>query len=654
MSESILLGGAALLVGLGSGVGIWLFKAMISLFEDLLRGDFSTVVIQVAPWMVVILPATGGLVVSWLAVRFIGEERHHGVAGIIEATALAGGRLRYQRLPAKILVSALSIGSGASVGPEDPSVQVGANIGSFFGQKAHLTDERIRTLVAAGAASGVAAAFNAPIAGVFFALEIILGEIGGNALGVVILSAVVSSVFTQAVAGANPAFEVPTYTFNSAWEFPLYLGLGLITGLAAAVYSRILYIFKDFFHRLEKTPPWLPTTMIGLALGLTGLGLPQVLGVGYGTISDILSGAKMAIGLLLILALVKLILTPLCIAGGFWGGLFAPALFIGAALGAAWGELAGISFPGLGLHPAAFALVGMAALLAGAVHAPLTAILLLFEMTNDYHIILPVMFAVVVSLYISRKLQPDSVYMLSLRRKGIHLERGRDVEILETITVAEVMQPNPQTLSETTTISQAAEILQETHHHGLPVVNISGQLCAMLTLQDLERVPADQWGKVTVLQAGAQDLIVTYPDESIGAALRRMAGIDIGRLPVVDRQEPTRLVGLLRRTDLVRAYDIALTRREAMRQRARQVRLSASIPDAQVIEVTVQPGSMCNGQSMSAIPWPDNCIVASLRRGSRVLIPHGKTVLFPGDELLIISQPAFQAEIERLCNPMNE
>lgn len=649
ISESVLLGAAALLVGLGTGAGIWLFKALVGLFEGLMQQELGGWLTGLNPWLVVSLPILGGLGVSWLAGHFIGEERHHGVAGIIEAAALAGGRLRYWRLPAKVIAAALSIGSGASVGPEDPSVQIGANFGSLLGQKARLSDERMRTLVAAGAASGVAAAFNAPIAGVFFALEIILGEIGGSALGIVVLSAVVSAVFTQAVAGPHPAFAIPAYTFNSPWEFLLYLGLGLLAGPLSAFYSHMLYVFKDFFHRLETWPAWLRTGLTGLVVGLVGLGLPQVLGVGYETIDEILNGAEIAVGLLLVLALAKLLLTPLCIAGGFWGGLFAPALFTGAALGAAYGEIARYLLPNLNINPAAFALVGMAAFLAGAVHAPLTAILLLFEMTNDYRIILPVMFAVVVSLYISRKLQADSVYMLSLSRKGIHLERGRDVEVLERIQVEEVMQPPAPTLSESASLSEAADIFQNTRRHGLPVLDDTGKLCAMLTIQDIERFPPEQREAVSAGQAGTRDLIVAYPDENIGEALRRMAAIDIGRLPVVDRQEPGRLVGLLRRSDMMRAYDLALTRRADMRQRARQVRLGASTSGVQVIEMTVQPGAPCAGQKISVVPWPRDCIVASLRRGGRGIIPHGNTIIQPGDVLLVVVEPFARSSVENLC-----
>ena len=193
----------------------------------------------------------------------VGEEKHHGVAGIMEATALAGGRLRYNRIPAKTLASAVSIGSGASVGPEDPSVQIGANIGSMVGQKLHLSDDIMRTLVAAGAAAGIAAAFNAPIAGVFFALEVILGQIGANTMGAIVISAVASAVITQALSGAQPAFIVPKYAFNSAWELPLYFGLGLLAGPLAAIYVRLVYAAQDCFIN-GSFPNWLKPAVAGV------------------------------------------------------------------------------------------------------------------------------------------------------------------------------------------------------------------------------------------------------------------------------------------------------------------------------------------------------------------------------------------------------
>lgn len=649
-TEPAVLGGAALLVGLTSGVGIWLFKEAIRLVEEGAGWLRQAPLGALGPAGVVVVLVVGGLVVGFIRQRWIGVERHHGVAGVMEAAALAGGRLRYGRIPAKSVAAALSIGCGASVGPEDPSVQIGANLGSMFGQWLHLSDDRVRTLTAAGAAGGIAAAFNAPIAGVFFALEIILGELGASAFGVVALASVISSVFTQAVSGAQPAFRVPPYAFNSAWELPLYLGLGLLAGPVAAGYIRLIYAAQDLFH-VWRAPEWLKPAAAGLVVGSVALFLPQVLGVGYATIEGILGGELLAPALLLSLLVARLWLTPLSLGGGFQGGVFAPALFLGATLGAAWGGAAGRLFPSLALSPPAFALVGMAAVLAGTVRAPLTAIILLFEMTNDYHIILPLMFATAVSLYVARRLQRDSVYEFGLARRGVRLERGRDVEVLEGITVGEVMEPDTPVLNEMQPIAEAGRWLMQTRRHGLPVVNTAGALSGIFTVQDLERAQSVGAADKRVGDFCTRLLLTAYPDETIGVALRRMATRDIGRLPVVARDDPQRLLGVLRRTDLVRAYEIALARRAALRHQAHAVRLGAS-SGVEVVEITVETGAPCAYQPISQVRWPRQAVLASIRRGRQLIIPHGDTVLQPGDVVMAVVEEAVGVELIQLCRAL--
>jgi chloride channel protein, CIC family len=648
-SESVVLGGAALVVGLASGAGVWLFKQLIDFVYQVAYVNIGTTLSSIGPWLIALIPVIGGLLVGLLLHFFVGEERHHGVAGIMEAVALAGGRLRYKRMPIKAVAAALSIGVGASVGPEDPSVQIGSNLGSMLGQRLHLSDERVRTLVAAGAAGGIAAAFNAPIAGVFFALEIIVGELAGSMFGIVVLAAVISAVFIQAVSGPQPAFKVPAYAFQSAQELPLYLGLGLVAGPIAALYIRALYLAQDAFHGLH-VPRWIKPAIAGALVGVTGLFLPQILGVGYSTIEQILNGATFSVGLLLALLLAKLIMTPVSIGGGFPGGVFAPSLFLGATLGAAYGTVAQQLFPGLNLAPQAFAMVGMAAVLAGAVHAPLTAIILLFEMTNDYHIILPLMFAVAVSLWLSQRLQRDSVYVHGLARKGIRIQHGRDIEVLESLTVGEVMQTEVTPLHELDALTTAADVFMQTRHHGLPVINGKSELVGILTVQDIERVQANS-GIVsqTVGEVCTRELLVTYPDETIGTALRRMGARDIGRLPVVARDRPRQLIGVLRRTDLVRAYDIALTRRATMRHRAQQVRLGA-ISGVTVEEVTIEAHAPCADKRVSEVQWPRDSVIATLRRGQRAIIPHGDTVLRPGDVLIIAAEGEAREAVHRLCS----
>ena len=649
-SEAFIMVFIGLAVGLASGVGVWIFKRMIDVahqaFFEVLDGSLQVW----GSWTVMLMPVLGGLIVGLVVYRLIGEERHHGVAGIMEAAALTGGRLRYKRMPAKALASALSIGSGASVGPEDPSVQIGANLGSMFGQWMRLSDERVRSLVAAGCASGIAAAFNAPIAGVFFSLEIILGEISGSAFGIVVLASVISSVFTQAVSGPEPAFHVPAYTFETPWELPLYLGLGLLAGPISALYIRLLYFAQDIFQDGMKIPVWAKPMVAGLVVGTVGIFLPEVFGVGYDTIGSVLNGQTTDFWLLLALMGAKLALTPLSIGGGFLGGVFAPSLFIGAALGAAYAVGLDWLSPGLNVIPGAYAMVGMAAVLAGAVHAPLTAVLLLFEMTNDYRIILPVMFAVVVSMVLSQRLIRESVYSMGLARKGIRLERGRDVDVLETITVEEVMRLAPLSLLETDSLEHVMDIFAQTRHHGLPVLNAQGELAGILTTQELGRLQDRDVSSMRVGDICVRDLHVAYPDETIGRALRRMGGRDIGRMPVVSRSEPNHMVGWLRRSDLIRAYDIALARRTAQRHRIHQVKLGAiSGENVRIFEIPVEAGSPCDGRRVKDVPWPSNCLVASLRRSRSVIIPHGDTVLRAGNTLVVLVEGGTEEDVSYLC-----
>ncbi|MCB0106218.1 MAG: chloride channel protein, partial [Caldilineaceae bacterium] len=641
-SEAVVLGATAVMVGIGSGLSIWAFEHLIEFAHWLFFEQLGEVLAEQAFWLILFVPLIGGIIVGLIGQHLIGEERHHGVAGIMESVALAGGRLRYRRIPAKTAAAALSIGAGASVGPEDPSVQIGANLGSMFGQWLHLSDERVRALVAAGAAGGVAAAFNAPIAGIFFAVELILGELGSSAFGAVALSAVLSAVVTQAITGPEPAFHIPLYEFQSAWELPLYLGLGMLAGPISAAYIHLIYLAHDLFHHWD-VQRWIKTGAAGLAVGIVAIWLPQVFGIGYTTIGSILNGTEYSFLLLILLLVAKLVLTPTSIAGGFYGGVFAPSLFLGATAGSAYGQFVAYLFPSLGITSPAFALVGMASVLAGTVRVPLTAVILLFEMTNDYRIILPLIFAVIVSMIISQRLERNSVYELGLARKGIRLERGRDVEVLEAITVEEVMDTTLSSLQESDTVEEAGKILMETKRHGMPVVNTQQQLMGIFTVQDLERGEEILKGRsedaatpLTVGMLCTRELLVAYPDETLGEALRRMGARDIGRLPVVARDNAMELVGVLRRTDLVRAYNIASARRMALRHKAQQVRLG-EYSGVSVTEITITERAPCANQQVKDVSWPQESVIASIRRNERLMIPHGDTVLRAGDVIAVVA-----------------
>lgn len=645
-SQTLLLIILAILVGLGGGIGVWLFKLVYNLLQTFMFQTAGGWFARFGNWTLALIPVIGGLAVGLFNHYFLKEEKVHGTAAVMQSVALSGGRLPYQSAPAKAAAAALSLGSGASVGPEDPAVQIGANIASMFGQWLRLSDERVKILVAAGAGSAIAAAFNAPIAGVFFALELILGEISGNALWLILVSTVVSAVFTQAVSGNAPAFQVPAYQFHSGWELPLYLLLGLAAGPLSALYADLLYRFQDIYSAWHVAD-WIKPASAGLILGIAALFIPQALGTGYSSIEEILNQNGFTLSFLLLLAVAKLILTPLSLGSGFKGGVFAPSLFIGAALGGAFGVAAAHIFPGLGIDPSAFALVGMAAFLAGAVRAPLTAVILLFEMTNDYRIILPLMFSVAVSLLIAQRIQRDSVYGIGLARHGIRLDRGRDVDVLEAITVDEVMLKDTTAIRESESLKKAADLLEKKRHHGLPVVNARGRLVGVLSLQDIDRIKDL---KAKVKDVYTRDLLVVFPDDSLSSALRQMSEHDIGRLPVVSRTDKQKLLGVLRRADVIHAYNLALVRRVEQRHREGSVRLDAVTPDrVDVTDAVVEAGAPIAGKKIKEISFPKECVIASIRRGSKVIIPHGETTVQPRDTLVIVAQGKAREEAMKLC-----
>lgn len=644
--EHVNLIGSAIVVGLATGLLVMVFKTA---FEWLTEHFF----VENMVWYLVIgLPVLAGLLVGAINKYLLPKEELHGTAAVMRSVAISGGRLPYAWLPLKTIAAIVSIAGGASVGPEDPSVVIGSNIGSMFSKLFRLSEERMRTMVAAGAASAIAAAFNAPIAGVFFTFEIIIGELSGARAGLILIAAVSSSAFTQFWYGESPAFFVPKYDLGSFWELPLYLLLGLVAGGIGALYVKLLYKSHDIFHDL-KWEPILKTAFAGLLVGLVGLAIPngigmRVMGVGYESIGEALNpdtATQLTLLVMITLMLGKLLLTPLSIGGGFVGGVFAPSLFIGAMLGGAFGYIADFLFPGLGITPSAFALVGMAALLVGAVHAPLTSILLLFELTNDYRIILPVMLASAGALLITQLIQPDSVYHHGLARHGLRLDRGRDVEVMSAVTVGEAMKKDYPVLREEMSLDDAADFLEETRHHGLAVVNGDGDLIGILTIQDIDKAKGDKVGDAMTV-----DTEIAFDDESLSTALKRMSRRDIGRLPVVNRSAPRKLIGMLRRADLITAYDLALTRRATNRHRNSTERLRAfEGTSMDVMEVVVERGSLVAGKKLKEMLFPRECVIASVRRQGQVFIPRGETEIRPGDVLVIVMNDQMLENVEKLC-----
>lgn len=649
ISEGSVLIGTSLIVGLGTGLGAVAFRYLIRYVEWVSYSWIPSITSSWGKGYAIFVPAIGGLMVGLLVYFFAREAKGHGVPEVMEAVALSGGRIRPQVAIVKSLASSLSIGSGGSVGREGPIVQIGSALGSTIGQIFHLSDDRIRNLVACGAAGGIAATFNAPIAGVFFALELIMGEFSVRYFSTVVIASVSADAIGQAIFGDVPAFPVPTeYSLNSPWEFAFYPVLGILSAIVGAGFVRLLYWSEDLFDGWKGIPEWVKPAIGGALLGVLALGyplvtqvnwesVPQVFNVGYDVIGEALTN-NLTLGVVLTLLVLKLLATALTLGSGGSGGVFAPSLFMGAMLGTAFGLVANRLFPGIPAAPGAYALVGMAAVFAAGAHAPITAVLILFELTGDYRIILPLMLTVVVATLLARKLlKGESIYTLKLSRRGVRLERGRDMDVMQGITVGEVMAQHLDVVTADMTLAGLSETLEDTHHHGFAVLDTAGKLSGIVTLTDLEtaiskNVPRDT--PVAEFCTTRDQLLVAFPDEPMGNALTRLGKRGLGHLPVVDRDDPSHLLGMVRRHDIVRGYNVALARRAEIQHRTKRMQLR-NLDGTEFVELTLSDDHPAVGQTIQDVGklMPTKSILVSIRRDGQVLFPHGNTILRSGDHV---------------------
>jgi chloride channel protein, CIC family len=548
----------AVVVGLGAGLGAVFFRELIVQITRLLTGfsDYSTAGRVPNPhlpilgiWFVFLVPILGGLVYGPLISRFAREARGHGVPEVMLAVAENGGRIRPRVAAVKSVASAICIGCGGSVGREGPIVQIGSAIGSTIGQVVRVPDSRMRLLVACGAAGGISATFNAPIAGVFFALELILRDFEVESFGVVVLSSVVADVIGRAAFGAQPFLQLPAFQQVSVWEYALYAALGLAAALLGTVFIRALYGMEDLADRVWRGPQWARPAVGGVLLGGLLLAMPQLYGVGYPVLETAVGG-HYALWLLLGLCLGKLLATSLTIAIGGSGGVFAPSLFMGAMFGTAYGDIVAH----LGTHavgaPGAYGLVGMGAVFAAASRAPITAVLIIFELTGDYHIILPLMVSVVLATALASVLTSDSIYTLKLRRRGIDLRRARPT-IMQRLTVADAMQPVSGSVTEDAELPAIVDRVAAGGPDGIPVTSGDGSYLGIVKAADLDLAVRDDRADIR-----AGDLAISTPAlqpmQTLDTTLSLLSRNDIAGLPVV--VEHDRLVGWITHRDILRAY----------------------------------------------------------------------------------------------------
>ncbi|MGI5819935.1 MAG: chloride channel protein [Armatimonadota bacterium] len=549
----------AVFTGLLGAGGAVAFRRFLGLLTGLFFGTIALSLDAIAPWHLMVLPLIGALVVGPLVAWSGRDVEGSGVPELQEAAALHDGRIRPLRWLPKGLASALTIGSGGSAGREGPIAFVGASLAADLGRFFPGSHHRRRLLFACGAAAGVAATFNAPLAGAFFALEIVLGTWGAEAFAPVVISAVVASAIGRHVFGAAPAFDVPAYSVTTFAELPIFAVLGLLSAIAGVLFILALYFVNDLWTHL-RWPRELRLAPAALLVGLLGVWNPGVMGLGYDTISSTLRGDLPGVQLLLLLMLGKIAATALTLGSGGSGGIFAPSLFIGAMLGGAVGIGANALVTAHVTSESAYALVGMGGVFAAVSHAPVTAVLTIFELTGDYLMILPLMLTCGISTIVARHIKRTSIYNLKLLRRGVHLELGRDVALLNELEVRDAMTTELEAVAPEASGHDALELAAETTHHGFPLIDADGMLHGIVTTDDLQAAAREGRLDDPVTTIATHRLVVAFPDETLNEALRKFGMHHVGRMPVVSRADHRRIVGILTEKDVVSAYNHALIR----------------------------------------------------------------------------------------------
>ncbi len=573
-----------------------------------------------------------GMFAAWyIARRWAPEVAGDGVPEVAAALALRGGYLPTRSVPLKIVATALTLGGGASAGREGPIVQVGGGIGSSIARHLGLGEDQVRSLLAAGAAAGIGASFNAPIAGMLFGLEVILGSFAVKHMSAVVLASVSAAVTLRSLVPRGEILEAAAYRLEDPRELLLYAGLSVVAVIAAYLFLRLLDVAEGFAHTRFRIP-WMRPVSFGLGIAAVVAFEPRLLGTGQVFLGRLLSlqdigeqfGVELiAFRLLLILTVGKIVATSLTIAGGGSGGAFLPSLFVGATLGAGYAQLAERFWTISVIRPGAFAVVGMATVFAAVARAPLTSILIVFEITGakDYGLVLPLMLSATFASFVADRVHPESVYTMALARRGIKRVRASEVDILDNVSVGEVMFSMGVQLSPDDLLEDAGRIMNKSRFHGLPVVE-NDRLVGILTITDLLREPSDS----LVRDAMTRRPITVMPSTPVSEALARMASLGIGRMPVVADGDPDRLVGMFRREEAVTAYHRALgtTTDQAMARERLQQRTR---PGAHYYDFRVPPGSIADGKTLREIAWPDGSTIVSVRRGTSVIVPRGTTEL---------------------------
>jgi len=646
----------ASLIGLIGGFGAVGFRALIALIQYIVLGGDGNILALVTamPWYKKLLvPSIGGLVIGPLIYYFGKETKGHGVPEVMEAVALRGGRIRARVMVLKAFVSAVHIATGGSVGREGPIVQIGSSLGSSFGQWLKFSKEQLKLLVACGAAAGIAATFNAPMAGVLFSVEIIMGNYAIATLVPLIMSSVMATIVGRWFFGDIPAFAIPRYQLENALEIGPYILLGLLAGVVAVAFVKTLYGLEDAADRLP-IKDWLKTPLILALIGLMILWFPHVYGVGYDTIAQVLKD-ETAWYMLLLLVPMKMLATSISLAAGGSGGIFAPSLFLGAVFGGAFGALMHFLFPGIAVYPGAYAVVGMSAMVAGTTHAPITAFLVIFEMTGDYKLILPLMLCSILASFMASIIMKDSIYTMKLTRRGVDLSRGMEVSIMQVTKVKEVVNQHLTILKDSTDFNGLLQEVIHANESFFYVVDEQGRYQGSFNVHDVMEVLSEKSlngllvAKDLVSLSGAAALEL---ESNLVQCMRKFSQYETEELPVIDNRASNRLIGKIGRRDIINFYNREILRQGSLglkffqRHLPETARTQSCVYLPEEYEINVVPATaVMQNRTLKDLDIRNNygvTVVAINRYSSRgireVVIPTPEESLTPSDMLVLLGR----------------
>ncbi|NIP43599.1 MAG: chloride channel protein [candidate division Zixibacteria bacterium] len=629
MTENLIMIILAIIIGALAGLGAVGIRALIKEISHFFFTGSGTLLENMAntPWYLkLMIPALGGLIVGPIIYLFSQEAKGTGVPEVMQSVLLKGGEIRPRVAFIKTIVSTITIGSGGSVGREGPIVQIGASIGSSIAQFFHISTNRMKTLVGCGAAAGIAAAFNAPVAGALFAVEIILMDYAVAKFSPIVISSVMATVISHAFEGDFPAMIVTgEHYLHSVWDISFYFILGILCGIASFIFIRTLFHFTNIWENRVNMPPYFKAAMGGVSIGIIALFFPQIMGVGYDSINLILLSEDMPyMGLgsgwvnsflggqafwlmALLLVFMKTFSTSMTLGSGGSGGIFAPSLFIGTMLGAAFGFHIHQLFPGQTAAPGTYALIAMGGLVAGTTRAPITAIITVFELTKETSIILPLMITCIISTIMSGKFSTESIYTLKLMMKNINIKEGREIDIMKTLRVRDLYSKNFVSFPHDTDFNRIVTTLISRE---LPFVSVhhrsNGNYLGIISSHAIKDVMFEKETLKNLMIANdivENDVPHIHLDQNCANVVKKMRESKFDVLPVLESKNHKRQIGIIWLQDIVDAYEREMEHMDITSNLAKKISLANIDTDVRFME----------GYIITEIPAPSSFHGRSIR-----------------------------------------